>query len=558
MSSGSPYTPFRLPAEFWRNNRRQVFLLSLNGTVRAMTVAAVFFTTRSAVEGLQQTGVAITHTLLVMLLLAGALLGARMHERYVAEKMSQGYINRLRRRLLTRLMRASTRDIDSIPSGAFASRLGGDLTSLRHWLSMGIARLIVNAILLLASIVIITSISVAAGVASALVVISLTLVSIPLGERLRSTLKSARSNRIRIQSLLVERIDEMAMIRVMGQEGREISRVNKLGKKLERNASALGLMQGGLRGLAEAGGILLITAVFAVFSFSTGNVEVADAAAVISLVMLMTGPIRELGRVQEYYRGAAISLNKLGELFNMRRISRGASFYVDSPVDPGVIEFRKVHCAPSIRDFSARVAAGERVAVIGRNGSGKTTLMQLAVGLLKPDSGVVRLGGIDPRRLSPEARSSMIGVTSSEFGLLRGNLGFNITYRAPATSEIELRNVARQFDLHHLLESFSHGTGNQIQQHARNISAGERARVGLARATLGTPDILILDEPESNLDSEGLDMLRRMLETWSGTVLLITHQESLIGLCQQIWNMNTGDVRVPGPNPARRGSEQTK
>ncbi len=544
MNSSAPYTPFRLPAGFWRHNRRFVFQLILNGLLRALTVTAVFHSVRQAVRGLQQAQTSISTTLWIMLALAGVLLCARMHERYTAERMSQNYINRLRRRLLTRLMRASIRDVNSIPSGALAARLGGDLSSLRRWLSLGISRLIVNSILLLVCIGIITGINVTAGMISALVVISLTLISLRLGENLRTVLKAVRSTRIRIQSLLVERIGEMAMIRVMGQEGREIRKINRLGKKLERKASTQGLILGGLRGLGEAGGILLIITVFAVFRFSAQTMGAADAAAVISLVMFMSGPIRELGRVQEYYRGASISLNKLSELFNMRRITRGASRYIDTQTDPGAIEFRNVNCAPAVKNFSAKVAAGERVAVIGRNGSGKSTLMQLAVGLLKPDSGIVRLGGIDPRRLSPTARSNILGVSGSGFGLLRGSLDSNMAYRKPGTSEDELQAAVTEFELEHLGGKFGRGTKNQIQQSARNISAGECARIGMIRATLGAPEVLILDEPESNLDAEGLKMLHELLESWPGTVFLITHQPSLIDLCQQVWNMNDGEVSM--------------
>jgi len=542
MNLGTSYTPFRLPAEFWQHNRRFVLLLILNGMVRALTVTAVFYSIRQAVIGLQQAQTSITDMLWAMLLLAAVLLGARMHECYTAERMSQSYVNRLRRLLLTRLMRASIRDVNSIPSGALAARLGGDLSSLRRWLSLGISRLIVNSILLLAGIGIITSLNVTAGVISALVVMALTFLSLRLGENLRTALKAVRSTRIRMHSLLVERIGEMAMVRVMGQEGREVKRINKLGNKLENKVSAQGLRLGGLRGLGEAGGILLIVTVFAVFRLAPSQVAAADAAAVISLVMFMTGPIRELGRVQEYYRGAAISLNKLSELFSMRRITRGASRYIETQTDPGVIEFRKVCCAPAIKNFSARVAAGQRVAVVGRNGSGKSTLMQLAVGLLRPDSGVVTLGGSDPRRLAPAARAKNVGVYGSGFGLLRGKLDFNLAYRRPGTSADELNQIVAQFDLGGLVKKLGHDRKNQIQQGARNISAGEKARAGLIRATLGTPAMLILDEPESNLDSAGLELLHQLLASWPGTVFLITHQQSLIDLCHQVWNMDSGDV----------------
>jgi len=541
----SDYTPFRLPADFYRHNRRFIFLLTVNGLARALAVVAVFHFVRQAVSRLQLPQQEITDSLLVLLALAAFLLAMRMHERYVAEKMSQRYINRLRQRLLSRLMRVSSHDVDAVPSGALAARLGGDLSSLRRWLSLGMSRLIVNTILLLAAVGVIALLNKQAGMITAILLIALTLLSLRFGANLREALKAVRSIRIRIQSLLVERIDEMAMIRVMGQEGREIRKINKLGKKLERKASTQGLLLGGLRGLGEAGGVVLIIAVFAVYRFSGQSIDGADAAAVISLVMFMSGPIRELGRVQEYYRGAAISLVKLSELFNMRRITRGASRYV-AQSRPGTIEFKNVSYPPAVKDFSAEADVGERVAITGRNGSGKTTLLRLAVGLIKPYSGTVRLGGVDPRRLSPDARAEMIGVFGPGFGLLRGGLEFNITYRRPEATADELHRAITRFDLGALFTNLGDGREKLIRQGAKNISAGEFARIGLARATLGTPGILILDEPESNLDLEGLQSLQQLIETWPGTVFLITHEQSLIKLCHQVWDMDCGDGQARG------------
>ena len=545
MKTGASYTPFRLPAEFWRHSRWQICQLVLNGLVRTAAVIAVFLSVHRAMESLQQALPPEIGVLGVLFLMALLVLTTRSHERYTAEKMSQHYINRLRRRLLARLMRVSIRDANTIPAGSLAARLGGDLSALRRWLSLGVSRLIVNTILLLACIGIITSISLASGLITTLIVTLLTFASLRTGERLRVAIKAVRSTRIRIQTLLVERINEMAMIRVMGQEGREIRKLNKLGSKLEKEASSQGLLLGGLRGLGEAGGIALIITVFSVFHVSGRMTTAAETAAIMSLVIFMTGPIRELGRVQEYYRGAMISLQKLGELFKMRRIARGASHFAESRPEPGVIEFRDVSCAPAVRHFSGRVQAGDRVAVIGQNGSGKSTLLQMAVGLIKPEEGLVRLGGVNPRRLSPADRSKCLGVTGSGFGLLRGSLEYNMSYRRPGTAVGRLHEAAARFELQRLVAPTDSGRSIRIQQGASNISSGEWARIGLIRATLDSPEVLIMDEPESNLDSEGLRLLHELLSSWSGTVFLITHSPSLIELCGTVWDMDAGEVR-PG------------
>ena len=544
MSLEREYTPFRLPANFWKQNRRHVGMLVLNGAIRASCVAAVYFSIRRAVDGLQNPDTSISGTLLLISSLAVVLLLTRMHERHTAEKMSQHYLNRLRRRLLSRLMRASVRDVSAFPAGGLAARLGGDLSSLRRWLSLGLSRLLVNTILLTTCIGLIAGISITAGAVTGLIFVVLAIVSLLLGEHLRVVMKSVRSTRIRMQSLLVERLGETAMIRIMGQERREIGRINKLGKSLEKKAAKQGLMLGGLRGLGEAGGIILIVGAFSAFHYALGSFQAADAAAVISLILFMSAPVRELGRVQEYYRGAAISLAKLTELMNMPRIVRGPSRYIHEQRDPGTVEFRRVSCAPAIRNFSARVAKGERVAIVGRNGTGKSTLLQLATGLLKPDSGKVRLGGVDPRRLSPAARAMMLGACGEGFGLLRGSLDYNVSYRRPAVSRHRIAQSLERFELDRLAEKFRQSPGKRISQGASNVSSGERARISLARATLDSPMILMLDEPESNLDAQGLELLGDLLSSWPHTILLITHQPSLIGLCDQVWDLDTGKVRI--------------
>ncbi len=550
------WAPFRPPLAFWSRNRRSIWQLVALALVRAGLVTAVFALVRWIMYGVEAGQSVPWYALVVITLLALVLIGLRAREREVAERISQRHINRIRRVVLKRLYRASVRDIGRYSVGALASRLGGDLTALRRWFSLGYARLISNAVLIVVSLLLIALIHPRAAMVVAGALAFSIMLSLALGARLQDHLQRTRRARIRLSAALLERLQAMPAVRATGQDRRELKYLDRLGNRLEKAVSATGMVLGALRGLSEASAILLMVAVFISWQWLAPGLSAADVAALFSLVLFLSTPVRELGRVQEYYRGARLSLEKIRQLMRVPRVVRGRSRQIGKLPRPGEVQLQGVSIAPAVRGFSARVSAGEKVALIGPNGSGKSTILSLLMGLIKADKGQVLLHGVDPLYLAPGVKARQLGAFGPDLGLLRTSVRRNIDYRLGDSTDNEILQMAEYCGLLSLLRRLPKGLDSLITDHCGNISSGEKARIALARALMGHPGILLLDEPESHLDSSGLKVVRHLLQTYPGTILVSTHHPELVGLCDTTWSMDTGRSEVINLNTIRSVNNQ--
>jgi ATP-binding cassette subfamily C protein len=205
---------------------------------------------------------------------------------------------------------------------------------------------------------------------------------------------------------------------------------------------------------------------------------------------------------------------------------------------------------PFIKRISFSVGAGEAVAIIGPSRAGKSTLARLLVGVLKPGSGVIRLDGADIQTWDADAFGRHIGYLSQEVELFPATIAENIARFDPAATDEKVMAAAIRANCHHLVLNQKNGYLTMIGPGGVRLSGGERQRIGLARAFYGDPQVMMLDEPNSNLDTEGEQALETALveaRKRGTTVLLITHKPSIAVKCDRILMLRDGQVELYGP-----------
>jgi len=159
------------------------------------------------------------------------------------------------------------------------------------------------------------------------------------------------------------------------------------------------------------------------------------------------------------------------------------------------------------------------------------------LGLSKPDSGSVVLHGIPLNQIAPRDLAQSVGVAGADYGLLRGSLQRNLCYRWPGIDSESLQQVIEYCGLESLLARTPDGLRLRVTESGHNLSSGERQRIGLARALVGQPAILMLDEPETSLDAPGLSLLNDLIDNYAGTILLATHNQALARRCDRCWRL---------------------
>lgn len=204
---------------------------------------------------------------------------------------------------------------------------------------------------------------------------------------------------------------------------------------------------------------------------------------------------------------------------------------------------------PIVRGVSCELKPGEAMAIIGPSAAGKTTLARLIVGNLAPRLGAVRLDGADLASYAAAARMRDIGYLPQDVELFPGTVRENIA-RMGAGSDTVVMQATRLAGVHEIILSLPNGYDTVVGEGGVRLSGGQRQMVGLARALFGAPCLVVLDEPNANLDQGGEAMLIRTLRTLKHngvTLLVISHRTSIIRHVDRVMLLKAGKVETIGP-----------
>ena len=201
---------------------------------------------------------------------------------------------------------------------------------------------------------------------------------------------------------------------------------------------------------------------------------------------------------------------------------------------PGRVELRGVTLAPVLDDVSQTIEAGERIALVGPNGAGKSTLLRVMAGINQPEAGTLLLDGQDISACRSQDLRGAFAFVSPDLPLLRGSLRLNLTYGARGLDDAQVRETAVELGLGPLLDRMANGLDTRISENGGGLSTGERARIALVRALLVRPRVLLLDEADANLDHGAREALNRVVGTFEGTVVMVTHELARVGQADRV------------------------
>ncbi|MDY0222917.1 MAG: type I secretion system permease/ATPase [Desulfobacterium sp.] len=240
--------------------------------------------------------------------------------------------------------------------------------------------------------------------------------------------------------------------------------------------------------------------------------------------------------------GAKASYNRLDKLFK----ESNKEELIEVNTLEGAIEVQDIALVindkPIIQDISFDLKPGESMGLVGHNGAGKTTLCRLLLGLWTPTSGRVLLDGKDVATLDPDSMGPFIGYLPQDIELFTGTVSENIARMGEIDSK-KVVEAAEMAGAHGVILRFAQGYETDIGEAGLSLSGGQRQRIGLARAMYGTPSLVILDEPNSNLDEAGETALVHALERLKSqktTVIMITHKPSLLSNVDKLLVLKQG------------------
>ncbi|UCV04798.1 type I secretion system permease/ATPase [Dechloromonas denitrificans] len=299
----------------------------------------------------------------------------------------------------------------------------------------------------------------------------------------------------------------------------------------------------------------VVVVIAGVYLIGDGRLSMGGLIACTMLTSRAVAPLGQMVGLLMQYHNAKVSLASLEQVMT-RPVERPAdAAFVHRPELKGNIEFRDVefsypNCSvTALKGFSCKIAAGEKVVVIGRIGSGKTTLQKLLLGLYQPTGGAVTIDGVDLRQLDPADLRRNIGYVAQDVTLFYGTLRDNIAIGAPYADDATILAAAEAAGLSDFVNRHPDGFEMMIGERGESLSGGQRQGVAIARALLMDPPILLLDEPTSAMDFSSEQQFKQRLKATAAhkTVLIVTHRNSLLDLSSRVIVVDDGRIVADGP-----------
>jgi len=461
----------------------------------------------------------------------------------------------LRKMLFNHLQDLSFSYFDRTPVGWIMARVTSDtdrIADLTTWGLLDVTWALMNTI---TAMVFMVSINAPLALVVLAIIPILLVVAIQFRKRILVLFRQARKANSKITGAYNENITGVRVVKALCREGENLREFGVLTGDMYRASfhaawlSALFLPVVQIIAAFAVGGIVWYGGLQA----QTGAMTVGGIQAFVSYITFMMWPIQDIARVYAELQHAIASGERAFALAD------AAPEVTDRPgaVDPGTvrgeIEFDDVDFwyeadKPVLTGFSLKVRPGETIALVGPTGGGKSTIVNLLCRFYEPKKGAIRIGGRDYRDLSLHAIQSRLGIVLQTPHLFSGTVRENIRYGRLDATDDEIEDAARLAGAHDFIAHLEKGYDQEVGERGDLLSVGQKQLVSLARAVLARPEIFIMDEATSSVDTLTEDLIQRGMETLmqGRTSFIIAHRLSTIKRAGRIVVIHQGRIAEMG------------
>ncbi|MER6594344.1 ABC transporter ATP-binding protein [Micromonospora purpureochromogenes] len=477
--------------------------------------------------------------------------------RWTQSSSSVGMESAIRADLYAHLQRLPAGFHDRWQSGQLLSRVTSDLSVIRRFLSFGLLFLVLNLVTYLAVVALLIRLHGPLGLLVAASAVPLFLISRRFARHYHAASRRMQDQQGDVATLVEETAQGLRTMKAYGRGPELVARFGERARALHdtgvdkarllaRTSALLDLVPN-----LTLGGVLVCGAALA----ARGTLTIGELVAFVSLQLMLIWPVQSLGWIIANAQEAATAADRIQEVLDT------PPSIVDAPhavtLAPaavrGRLRFEGVSfrypgaSEPVLREVELTVEPGETLALVGATGSGKSTLLSLVPRLHEVTGGRITLDGHDLRDLRLASLRRLVGVAFEEPTLFSMSVWENLTLGRPDADEEEVR-AALALAQADFAYDLPWGLATRVGEQGLSLSGGQRQRLALARAVLGRPALLVLDDPLSALDvhTEALveAALRRVLR--DTTALLVVHRPSTVALADRVALLDGGRIAAVG------------
>jgi ATP-binding cassette, subfamily B, bacterial len=470
---------------------------------------------------------------------------------YRQKRLNTQVMLSLRRALFDRLLHLPLPRIWDMKTGGILSRLTGDVDTTSGLLQMAVVSPALSVARLIIAVAILFSLNWRLALTALAIIPGIMLMSFAQARRVRPIYRSLRKDAEDIDGRVGETFSGIRVVRAFRREGRELfdylkGRHTVVRKELFAQRRELiiwtswGLLLGGVNVvIVWYGGYLNVQ----------GRASVGDIMAFQWYTFLLLNPVWNIVNSFSELQRSLAAMERVFHVLGMPNDKPDAPDAMSAPrrvheIAFEAVEFEYREGRPVVSGFDVVVPGGSVVALVGRSGAGKTTVTDLVARFHDPTRGRILLNGTDIRRFRLESYRSLLGLVQQDVFLFDGSVRDNIAYGRFDASDEDVERAARRANAHEFIERLPEGYDTFVGERGVKLSGGQQQRLAIARAFLASPEILILDEATSNLDTESEQLIQASMATLieGRTTFVIAHRLSTIRRADLILLMENGRV----------------
>lgn len=474
---------------------------------------------------------------------------------WIMTDITQNLVYRLRQDISLKINRMTLGYFDHHPYGEVISRVTNDIDTIGQSLNQSATQIVTSIVTIIGILVMMLTISWQLTLVAVVVLpISMGIISLIVKQSQRYFMGQQNSLG-ELDGHVEEMFSGHIVMRTYNGEKHSIDIFSRTNQRLFKNGWKSQFMSGlmmpimqfisnlGFVGVAVLGGWLAIN----------GKISIGDIQAFIQYMNQFTQPIMQTANVANVMQVTVAAAERVFDFLDEPEESHEEATaalpdHISGDVVFDDVNFSYVEDKPIIKKFSARVQAGQNVAIVGPTGAGKTTIVNLLMRFYDIDSGTITIDGIDSRQLTRADVRKLFGMVLQDTWLFNGTIADNISYgRSDATRE-QIIAAAESAHADHFIRTLPNGYDTVLGEEADNISAGEKQLLTIARAMLADAPMLILDEATSSVDTRTETLIQQAMDklTHGRTSFVIAHRLSTIRDADMILVMNAGNIVEQG------------
>ena len=473
---------------------------------------------------------------------------------WIMTGVSQRICFRMRNDIAAKINRMPFGYFERNATGDTLSRITNDVDTMGQSLNQGLTQIVTSTATIIGVVVMMLSINVPMTLVTLLIVPGSVVLVAVVVKRSQKYFTAQQNTLGEIDGLIEETFSGQSIVKAFGREEQTIERFKEANGRLYQAGWKSQFVSGLMKPIMDFVGnlgyvaVAILGSVFAV----QGIITVGDIQAFIQYVKNFTQPISQLTQVSNVLQSMAAAAERifafLGEDEVVEGIPSAALDDIDGSVAFDHVRFGYDPEKPVIKDFSAQVAPGQTVALVGPTGAGKTTMVKLLMRFYDPQGGSIKLGGHDLRDFSRKDVRDSFGMVLQETWLYSATIKENIRYGNLDATDEQVEQAAKAAFAHHFIMTLPGGYDFVINEDASNISQGQRQLLTIARAFLANRPMMILDEATSSVDTRTEERIQEAMDALmkGRTSFVIAHRLSTIRNADLILVIKQGDIVEQG------------